>query len=263
MAALEARVNAPPHARCTGTGMNDLEGVMDESTNSRDTRVLPIFEWLRVNGGFGWPARLVQMADGVAGLKCGVFLSMDLETEKEVPPTPASLRWMLENAERLTPKDGRRWRELRERVANKESVRDALESLKTGRLVPRQLVLKGSTHADCLINCEHALIWIEGKRFDWLSPSIEWDVTRDQLLRNVEVVWSLARKSGKDYRMLICHEDTLKHHEISLLEGYRSGTWSAGWPRISAYRRREFATRIGTLTWSEMAEEWPALNALL
>jgi hypothetical protein len=242
----------------------DREGVMCELTNSRYTRVLPIFDWLRKNGGHGWPERLVSMADGVTELKkCGVFLSMELECEKVVQPTPTRLRWMLENSDRLTPKDGRRWQELRERVANQESVRDAIESLKTGRPLARELKLEGPTHADCLINCEHALIWIEGKRFDWLSPSIDWDVTRDQLARNVEAVWSLARKSGKDYRMLICYEDILKHHEISLLEGYRSCTWTAGWPHISAYQRREFSERIGTLTWSEMAEEWPALNALL
>ena len=54
-----------------------------------------------------------------------------------------------------------------------------------------------------------ALIWIEGKRFDWLDPSTTWDVTRDQLARNIEAVASLAGAASKDYRLLICHEDSL------------------------------------------------------
>jgi hypothetical protein len=244
--------------------MNDHGVVMDGSTNSRDTRVLPVFKCLRENGGHGWPQRLVQLADGVAELeKCGALLRIELEKEREVPATRARLRWMIENASALVPTDGRRWRELHDRVSDREKVCKAVQSLIIGERIPRSLVLEGPTHADCLIDCEHALIWIEGKRLDWLSPCIDWDVTRDQLARNVEAVWSLAKASGKDYRMLICYEDTLKHHEISLVEGYRSGTWTAGWPHISAQQRREFSTRIGTITWREMADAWPALNAFL
>ena len=74
------------------------------------------------------------------------------------------------------------------------------------------------------MECEHAFIWIEGKRFDWLSPSTTWDVSRDQLARNIEAVWTLASKAGKDYRLLICHEFDFKHHEMALLDGYRNGT---------------------------------------
>jgi hypothetical protein len=64
------------------------------------------------------------------------------------------------------------------------------------------------------------LIWIEGKRDDWLSPSTKWDVTRDQLARNVDAAWCIASKKQDD-RVLICHEYPLEHHEVSLLEGYR------------------------------------------
>lgn len=144
---------------------------------------------------------------------------------------------------------------IRERTSDERAREAALAILDTGSThgVPRRLVLEGKTHADCLIECEDAFIWIEGKRFDWLSPSTTWDVARDQLARNLEAVWSVARASGKNYCLLICHEHPLKHHEECLIDGYRKGTWAGGWPHIAEEQRREFGTRIGTITWSMIA----------
>jgi hypothetical protein len=235
---------------------------MNGSINSRTTRVQPVFEWLWDNGEDGWPERLVKMAGVVEFDRCGSRLSMDLRKERKVPATHDRLRWMIEHAGDLAPKDGRRWNELRQRVEDRDEVERALASLADKKSIPRRLVLEGKTHADCLIECEHAFIWIEGKRLDWLSPSTTWDVARDQLARNTEAVWSLAEASEKDYRMLICHEHPLKHHEVSLLEGYRAGTWSAGWPHICPSQRRELSKRIGTVKWTEIAGEWPALREL-
>jgi hypothetical protein len=62
--------------------------------------------------------------------------------------------------------------------------------------------------------------------------------------------------------MIICHEYPLKHHEQSLLEGYRSGTWSAGWPHISEDQRHEFSVRIGTLTWDAIVHTWPEMRKI-
>jgi hypothetical protein len=235
------------------------------STNSRISRVQPVFSWLKANGGDEWPARLVQLAIGGAQVPaCGSVSRVDLDPEAEVSPTPARLAWMIRNVNRLAPRDGRQWKSLRQRVTDSKAVQKALELLDAGsvRGVPPSLLLEGKTHADCLIECESAFIWIEGKRFDWLSPSTTWDVTRDQLARNVEAVWSIARASGKDYRLLICHEDPLKHHEVSLVDGYRRGTWAGGWPHIAEDQRREFATRIGIASWCAIANEWPQLWSL-
>ena len=119
--------------------------------------------------------------------------------------------------------------------------------------------LEGPTQADdCLIECANALIWIEGKRFDWLDPSTKWDVTRDQIARNIDALASRAGAAGKDYRLLICHEQPLKHHEKLLLAGYRSGTWPGGLPHgIDDTTPGFFAARIGTLTWSAIVRRWP------
>jgi hypothetical protein len=227
-------------------------------TNSKVTRVQPIFGWLIAKGGPDWPAQLLEMADGFSILgECGAFKKHWLDPERKVPATKDRLIWMLRNANSLTPRDGRRWDELRDRVKDQNAVHKAIENLKAGKAPGKDFVLEGSSHADCLIECEHMFIWIEGKRFDWLDPSTTWDVCRDQLARNVEAVWSLARKTNKEYRVLICHEYPLKHHEASLLEGYRKGTWSAGWPHIEEGDRLKFAERIRTLTWAKITDRWP------
>jgi len=90
---------------------------------------------------------------------------------------------------------------------------EALKTLDDGdaKGLSKNLKLEGSTHADCLIECERAFVWIEGKRNDWLSPSIKWDVTRDQLARNLDAVWQLAGQARKDFWLLICHE-----HDLSI-----------------------------------------------
>ena len=146
---------------------------MDSSTNSKNTRVKPIFSWLSTNGGKSWPARLVQLATGFAEApNCGTLTRMALDPEQEVPPTPSRLAWMIKNVDLLAPRDGRQWRILRDRVSDPDAVQKALTSLERGDVadIPRTLHLEGKTHApDCLIECEHAFVWIEGKRFDWRS----------------------------------------------------------------------------------------------
>jgi len=170
---------------------------------------------------------------------------------------------MLRNVASLAPQDGRRWQEPSRRTAVWDDVNAALAKLDAGSSAGiGNLCLEGSTSADCLIECERAFIWIEGKRFDWLSPSTTWDVSRDQLARNLEAVWSVASAAGKGYCIMICHEHALKHHEQCLVTGYRTETWSAGWPHISAEIRHDFAQHIGTALWRDIASEWPELQTL-
>ena len=233
-------------------------------TRSKETRVQPIFGWLNQHGENGWPAHLLAIVHGLGKhTDCGNFARMDLEIERQVPATPARLAWMLRNVASLAPQDGRRWQEPARRTAVSDDINAMLTKLDAGSNVGiGDLCLEGSTSADCLIECEHAFIWIEGKRFDWLSPSTTWDVSRDQLARNLEAVWSVASAVGKDYCVVICHENPLKHHEQCLVHGYRAETWSAGWPHISAEIRHDFAQRIGTVRWQDIAVQWPEVTGL-
>ncbi len=229
--------------------------------SSKRTRVEPIFGWLRTHGGPDWPGELIRLAHGVEPIDPGPIRDLALEDEAIVSPSPRRLAWMIENADRLAPWDGAAWREYRDRVLENPDRDQALAALARGESsIPRNLVLEGPTHADCLIECERCVIWVEGKRNDWLGTGTKWDVSRDQLARNAEAAWLSAQRSGiEESRLLICHEHELKHHERALLDGYRSGSWSAGWPHLAQETRDHLAARIGTVRWKEIVERWPSM----
>jgi hypothetical protein len=237
--------------------------VSDE--NSRRTRVQPVFGWLAAHGEPDWPARLVALADGLDDEgEVGPPLRLWLDPERSVEPSARRLAWMLENAERLAPRDGGRWREFEQRVITNPQRDAARRLLETGDTrIPPRLKLEGATHADCLIETARAVIWIEGKRNDWLAPAITWDAVRDQLARNAEAAHLLAASLRKRSLVIVCHEHPLKHHEQALLDGYRAGTWSAGWPHLDEALRRRLGAAIGTVTWERLAAAWPPLAALL
>ena len=126
-------------------------------------------------------------------------MRLDYLHERRVGPSPRRLAWMIRSAELLTPRDGRRWREYRSRVIEHPERDAALALLERGVTtgIDRKLVLEGATSADCLIECEHAVIWVEGKRNDWLEYSATRDVTRDQLRATPRRRGSMPRPSAK------------------------------------------------------------------
>jgi hypothetical protein len=206
---------------------------MPSHENSKRSRVEPVFEWLEEQGGVDWPRRLLEMAHGLAApIEPGRLEKLDYTKEITVPASEERLGWLSERADEL------------------------------GYSGSLPAVLEGKTHADCLITCERAVIWIEGKRHDWLSPRTKWDPERDQLARNVEAAWIYARKHEKaEYCVLVCHEFDLRADEQALMGGYRSAELSAGWGHIEdEHIRRELGRRIGTLTWTEIVAEWPEMG---
>jgi hypothetical protein len=197
-----------------------------DDQHSGRTRVSPVFEWLRENGGPRWTMELLRLAEGIEiSDSVGEIIRLWVGEERKVAPSPQRLAWLIRNAARLAPLDGREWRQYQRRVIENPGRDETLRKLDSGVVdgIPRELILEGPTHADCLIECEKALVWIEGKRNDWLSPSTKWDITRDQLARNLEALWLLASESQKNFWLLICHEHDLKHHEQELVTGYRLG----------------------------------------
>lgn len=239
-----------------------------QDKNSKRTRVEPVFAWLSDHGGSDWPARLIGLAEGLQSVGSPGALAgqPEYKRERRVPPSPRRLAWMIRNAEYLVPRDGSNWDAYRVRVIENPARTGALEQLDhgaAGATIDSRLVLEGATAADCLIECEHMVIWIEGKRNDWLAYSTTWDVTRDQLARNAEAVWTLAQAAGKDFALIVCHEHPLKHHERLLVDGYRAGTWSGGWPHLTSTERKLLGSRIGTISWRGLADEWPPIADLL
>lgn len=256
--------------------------------NSKWSRVAPIFGWLCENGGPNWPSELLALCDnlhlpvgpgssrnghGPRGRKkrvpsptfqSGEVLQVDLEKERRVKARPERLAWMIRNAHRLAPSNPKKSREIAKRVIDNPDRDDALQILDGGtrKGVPKKLILEGPTYADCLLECENLIIWIEGKRRDCLATATKWDLCRDQLARNLEAVWHLASEAGKEYCLLLCHEGPLKHHEEALVAGYRACTWSAGMPHLPPEVRRKLGQRLGTLPWARILAYWPELSEL-
>ena len=231
--------------------------------NSKDTRVLPVFTWLANSEDSDWPVQLLGLAKGLnVAIRPGRFVEKTFE--KKVLASTHRLAWMIENACELAPSDGNEWRAFQERVRDNPNRENGLDQLKKGQRngVPRKLILEGPTYADCAICCENALLWVEGKRNDWLATGTKWDVARDQLARNLEAAWLLAKETGNDFCVLLCYERELKHHEQLLIDGYRNGTWSGGWPHLSSAERAELGKRIGTVTWAKIVARFPGLNAV-
>src|SRR5215216_5967708 len=95
---------------------------MDLDENSKRTRVEPVFGWLRDNGGDEWPAKFLGLVDGCSvTTDPGPLVRLDFEREVRVAPSAERLAWLIRNADRLTPRDGRRWREYRRRLIENRS----------------------------------------------------------------------------------------------------------------------------------------------
>src|ERR1035437_4508556 len=83
-----------------------------EDENSARTLVTPVFTWLLENGGINWPTEFLRLADGIWVVDdVGPVKSLEVGEERIVPASPARLAWMIRNAHRLAPQDGRQWRE--------------------------------------------------------------------------------------------------------------------------------------------------------
>jgi hypothetical protein len=87
------------------------------------------------------------------------------------------------------------------------------------------------------------------------------DAQRDQLARNIEASWLVSLERKKDeFCVLLCHETDLGPEEQALIDGYRSGELTTGLPHVDEPTRLLFPKRIGTLTWADIVNRWPALQ---
>jgi hypothetical protein len=126
------------------------QATTEPDTNSKNTRVQPVFRWLKANGGPSWPTQLITLAHGLTGRpnNFGSIVNVTLDPECCVPATHDRLAWMLENAEKLVPKDGRRWRTFCDRLSNRDEIEKALSTLRRGTLPKGKFILEGPTHCE-------------------------------------------------------------------------------------------------------------------
>ena len=199
--------------------------------DSSRTRVQPVFnELLKMDpSGSQWIGTLLGPVSDKSptanwiSLNIGK-LSSSAEDRFEVkfPPPERFLKWLLDNPGRLSwptekgrPKrfgeNTQLWREKlvgnHGRVAQAEAQKEALDQLERLGAVDslrKWWAFEGFTTVDCVLETDKALLFIEGKRKDTLSPSTEWFEGRNQLLRNLETCSEAAR--GKEFGVLLIAE---------------------------------------------------------
>jgi len=143
--------------------------------------------------------------------------------ECSIPPSRGFLEWALKNPDELTwPENGKKTfgvdtQYKRECLfgyhgadAQKDTMKNGLDELKNKGVYHSKKewwAFEGFTEMDCLIETEHYLLGIEGKRTDFVSPSTYWFQDRNQIVRNIEVLAELAREKEKEYAFILITED--------------------------------------------------------
>lgn len=179
--------------------------------------------------------------------------------EYQTPPSMVFLKWSLENPDMLEwPDNGQKvfsavtqykreclfgyhGKTLQDSV-RKEGI-SLLESEGVYRSSRQWWAFEGFTEMDCLIETEHYLLGFEGKRTDLVSSSTYWFPDRNQIVRNLEVLAELARKSEKDYAFILLTENgqdpITKDHFIQSL------------PHDETLVDELFKHYLGCLSWNE------------
>jgi hypothetical protein len=241
--------------------------------DSSRTRVQPVFnQLLKMDpSGRQWTGKLFSSvlhksptANRLSS-KIGI-LSSSAKNRFEIkfPPPERFLKWLLENPGHLswpTQKGGPKrfgmntqlWREKlvgkHGMAAQAEAQREALNHLERLGAVGslrEWWAFEGFTTVDCVLETDEALLFIEGKRKDTLSPSTEWFVGRNQLFRNLETCGEAAR--GKEFGVLLIAEtDPLLDLTKQMAE--------KGLPHLQDNERSDLIDRfLGVVLWRELCE---------
>ncbi|MEN6587359.1 MAG: hypothetical protein ABFE02_15065 [Sulfuricella sp.] len=177
--------------------------------------------------------------------------------ERDIPPSEAFLRWLLNNPGRLVwPSDagGREkifaastTEKRKKLIDGDKKVRDeALSGLDRFGVCGSKWkwwAFEGFTSVDCLLETERLLVFIEGKRTEGISSATDWFPRRNQVIRNVEVAREMAGKS-KEYAVLLCAE---QHIDLP------DKAWQESLPHCQDFEIEELKRHyLGCATWSEI-----------
>lgn len=246
--------------------------------NSSLKRVQPFFELLnhQDRSGSSWLPRLLALAPNTAlakglisTLTGAVLPDLSIEFEKQIPPPESFLQWQIQNPDQLRwPKSalwGRETTTKREmlfgrrdlsavpverrvevaRLEQERTVADALSGLANcggARSSKKWWAFEGFTSVDCFISTGRCCLYIEGKRTEELSRSIEWYPKRSQMLRNLES--ARAHAGGIPFGCLVISEQPIAAVSDAVIRESLPHLAPAG-------RLALMQNYLGNITWSD------------
>jgi hypothetical protein len=184
--------------------------------------------------------------------------------ERAVAPPLAFLRWLLEHPEAMQVRDpvtygaksqtARDWRG-KLFSSDPKRVREAQEQglLQLGKRLAahgrqKWWAFEGFTHVDCCLMTDRAVVFIEGKRTDSVSPSTLWFKQRSQLWRNVEAAEQLA--NGRAFAVILAVESEADG-QAALTDA--AATLAPSFPHLPSERQQELSRHVpGFVTWPEI-----------
>jgi hypothetical protein len=256
---------------------------MGDKDSSR-TRVRPIFNELldRSPSGDGWLGELCALAlrsrAGGAFTTSNVGHLISSETpetcearlgtvfERTLAPPRAFLEWLLNHPTRMqatnkktfgaSSVDAQKWRrklfatDARNRdQAIAEGVKQLGEHGAEGS-GQEWWAFEGFTHIDCCFVTDVAVLFIEGKRIETVSPATRWFQARSQLWRNVEVAEQFAQ--GKPFGVILAVE---QDGEAALHEA--EATLHDSYPHLTGEQKSELSRHLlGFVTWGQIRQEF-------
>jgi hypothetical protein len=187
--------------------------------------------------------------------------------EVDYPPSEQILYWLLDNASSLTwpvsgdgipQKYSDETQDLRVKLmegneATRKSAFDLLQAHGAAGSRKKWWAFEGFTSVDCVLESEHLLIFVEGKRTERISSATAWYPERNQIVRNIEVASAVARAASKDFAVIVCAEEDIKPPD---------GAFMKGLPHLSVAERKTMEAHYwGCITWRQIVHTLcPSLN---
>jgi hypothetical protein len=181
--------------------------------------------------------------------------------EKPFPPPTRFLRWLIKHPERMTwPGQGaisfgQETQDYRKALLGKSKTRspEVVKKLALAELhrlgsegsARKWWAFEGFTEVDCVLETDTILLFIEGKRTEWLSPATQWYPRRNQLSRNLEVAWEGA--GSKEFAVLVISEKMTRLPTDEVI--------TQGFPHLQPVEREQLRNHwLGCLTWEEACQ---------
>jgi len=250
-----------------------MSGMFDSSK----TRVQPVFKQLerRDPTGASWIEPLCRLGSRASSAlperaPWAGKLSEPPKFEYGCDAPEEFLRWLIEHADQLDRK--RLVRGETETHKKRAALLDGCHATRVealarldkeggGKSGPGQWqVFEGTTMVDCALFCEHATLFVEGKRIEpHLTGRVEWYAKRHQVVRNLDCL-RVRQRPARRYVLTVVEQGTPLEGEAAQLDS-SAPLFSESLPHLNADEVEGLRQHyLGYTTWQRIAETFGDLT---